>query len=136
MNPIRPLQNSIEIEQWICIPCEYLNILKIIPLEKQHSIVFIIALFVILSASILRWKEFINWIFPGRNLLDWIGLGTGSNTDPYQARTNANCLNGDLAECFKSRALSTFEEFFSNVSKKDRKNIDSSSFHIEIHNIS
>ncbi|XP_044754958.1 uncharacterized protein LOC123313916 [Coccinella septempunctata] len=50
----------------------------------------------------------------GRNLLDWIGLGTGANTDPYQARTNANCLNGDLAECFKSRALSTFEEFFSN----------------------
>ncbi|XP_045474146.1 uncharacterized protein LOC123680344 [Harmonia axyridis] len=50
----------------------------------------------------------------GRNLLDWIGLGTGPNTDPYQARTNANCLNGDLAECFKSRALSTFEEFFSN----------------------
>ncbi|KAK9880011.1 hypothetical protein WA026_008524 [Henosepilachna vigintioctopunctata] len=48
----------------------------------------------------------------GRNLLDWIGLGTGPNTDPYQARTNANCISGDLAECFKSRALSSFEEFF------------------------
>ncbi|KAL3268017.1 hypothetical protein HHI36_007150 [Cryptolaemus montrouzieri] len=49
----------------------------------------------------------------GRGLLDWIGLGTGADTDPYQARTNANCISGDLAECFKSRALSAFEEFFS-----------------------
>ncbi|XP_017781602.1 PREDICTED: uncharacterized protein LOC108566303 [Nicrophorus vespilloides] len=48
----------------------------------------------------------------GKNLLDWIGLGTGPETDPYMARSNSNCLNGDLAECFKSRALGTFDEFF------------------------
>ncbi|CAG9817472.1 unnamed protein product [Phaedon cochleariae] len=48
----------------------------------------------------------------GRNLLDWIGFGTGPDTDPYLAQTNQACLNGDLAECFKSRAISSFEEFF------------------------
>ncbi|KAJ8952313.1 hypothetical protein NQ318_017206 [Aromia moschata] len=52
----------------------------------------------------------------GRNLLDWIGLGTGPDTDPYLAKTNAACLNGDLAECFKSRALVSFEEFFNKPS--------------------
>ncbi|XP_023023997.2 DUF1676 domain-containing protein Osi2 [Leptinotarsa decemlineata] len=48
----------------------------------------------------------------GRNLLDWIGFGTGPETDPYLARTNSACLNGDLAECFKSRALASFDDFF------------------------
>ncbi|XP_052863712.1 uncharacterized protein LOC128270352 [Anopheles cruzii] len=48
----------------------------------------------------------------GKNLLDFIGLGTGGNVDPYLARTNAQCLNGELAECFKSQALNTFGEFF------------------------
>lgn len=51
----------------------------------------------------------------GRNLLDWIGLGTGPETDPYLARTNAACLDGDLAECFKSRALASLDEFFEKV---------------------
>ncbi|XP_012255468.1 uncharacterized protein LOC105685693 [Athalia rosae] len=48
----------------------------------------------------------------GKDLLDWIGLGTGQNVDPYLARMNSACLNGDLAECFKSRALSSLSEFF------------------------
>ncbi|XP_052889999.1 uncharacterized protein LOC128298294 [Anopheles moucheti] len=48
----------------------------------------------------------------GKNLLDFIGLGTGGNVDPYLARTNTQCLNGELAECFKSQALNTFGEFF------------------------
>ncbi|PNF15984.1 hypothetical protein B7P43_G04593 [Cryptotermes secundus] len=48
----------------------------------------------------------------GKDLLDWIGFGTGSDTDPYLARTNAACLNGDLSECFKSRALTSLDEFF------------------------
>ncbi|XP_056635193.1 uncharacterized protein LOC130444168 [Diorhabda sublineata] len=48
----------------------------------------------------------------GRNLLDWIGFGTGPETDPYLASANAACLNGDLADCFKSRALASFENFF------------------------
>lgn len=48
----------------------------------------------------------------GKNLLDWIGFGTGSDTDPYLARANSACLNGDLSECFKSRALASLDEFF------------------------
>lgn len=48
----------------------------------------------------------------GKNLLDFVGLGTGGNTDPYLARTNAACLNGELAECFKSQAIGTFSDFF------------------------
>lgn len=48
----------------------------------------------------------------GKNLLDFVGLGTGSNVDPYVAKTNNNCLTGDLAECFKSQALGSFNDFF------------------------
>ncbi|XP_046610954.1 uncharacterized protein LOC124300678 [Neodiprion virginianus] len=48
----------------------------------------------------------------GKDLLDWIGLGAGPNVDPFLARTNTACLNGDLAECFKSRALNSLSEFF------------------------
>ncbi|XP_018333769.1 uncharacterized protein LOC108742907 [Agrilus planipennis] len=48
----------------------------------------------------------------GRDLLDWIGLGTGPDVDPYLAKANAECLNGDLAECFKSRALQSLDDFF------------------------
>lgn len=48
----------------------------------------------------------------GKDILDWIGFGTGSDTDPYLARANSACLNGDLSECFKSRALTSLDEFF------------------------
>nr|XP_031847322.1 uncharacterized protein LOC116433405 isoform X2 [Nomia melanderi] len=48
----------------------------------------------------------------GKGIFDWIGLGTGRNVDPYVAKTNKGCLNGDLAECFKSQALSYFSDFF------------------------
>jgi hypothetical protein len=48
----------------------------------------------------------------GKNLLDWIGFGTGSDTDPYLARANSACLEGDLSECFKSRALASLDDFF------------------------
>lgn len=48
----------------------------------------------------------------GKNLLDFVGLGTGANVDPYVARVNNNCLGGELADCFKSQALGTFTEFF------------------------
>lgn len=47
----------------------------------------------------------------GKNLLDFIGLGT--NTDPYVARVNQACISGELADCFKSQALSSFTDFFS-----------------------
>jgi hypothetical protein len=48
----------------------------------------------------------------GRHLLDFIGLGTGDNVDPFIRRTNEKCLNGELAECFKSQALNSFDEIF------------------------
>lgn len=48
----------------------------------------------------------------GKNLLDWIGLGTGPETDPYLARMNHQCLEGDFSECFKSRALASLDDFF------------------------
>lgn len=54
-------------------------------------------------------------MFIGKNLLDWIGLGTGENVDPYLAKLNTQCLNGDFAECFKSRALQTLDDFFDQV---------------------
>ncbi|XP_014475659.1 PREDICTED: uncharacterized protein LOC106744981 [Dinoponera quadriceps] len=46
------------------------------------------------------------------DLFEYIGFGTGRNTDPYLARVNERCITGDLAECFKSRALSYFSDFF------------------------
>lgn len=49
----------------------------------------------------------------GKHLLDFVGLGTGTNVDPYLAKINSLCLNGELAECFKSQALGTFTDFFS-----------------------
>ncbi|XP_064550303.1 uncharacterized protein Osi2 [Drosophila montana] len=39
-------------------------------------------------------------------------FGLGNDNDPYLARTNSNCLGGDLSECFKTQALSTFDEIF------------------------
>lgn len=49
----------------------------------------------------------------GKGLFDWIGLGAGRDAqDPYVAKTNRACLNGDLAECFKSQALAHFSDFF------------------------
>lgn len=47
-----------------------------------------------------------------RHLFDYVGLGTGNNIDPYLRKTNEKCLNGELAECFKSQALNTFDDFF------------------------
>lgn len=48
----------------------------------------------------------------GKHLLDLVGLGTGSNVDPYLARINSQCLSGELSDCFKSQALGTFTDFF------------------------
>ena len=47
-----------------------------------------------------------------RHLFDFVGLGTGNQVDPFLRRTNEKCLNGELAECFKSQALNTFDDFF------------------------
>lgn len=48
----------------------------------------------------------------GKGLLNLFGLGPDGNADPYIARTNGNCLTGDLSECFKSQALTNFDEIF------------------------
>ncbi|KAH8359155.1 hypothetical protein KR093_004702 [Drosophila rubida] len=39
-------------------------------------------------------------------------FGLGNDNDPYLARTNSNCLGGDLSECFKTQALNTFDDIF------------------------
>ena len=39
-------------------------------------------------------------------------FGLGQDNDPYLARTNSNCLSGDLSECFKTQALNSFDEIF------------------------
>ena len=46
----------------------------------------------------------------GKVLFDW--LGVDRDVDPYVAKTDQGCLNGDLAECFKSQALRYFSDFF------------------------
>lgn len=48
----------------------------------------------------------------GRNLFDFVGLGTGNSVDPFLRKTNEKCLNGELSECFKSQALNTFDDLF------------------------
>lgn len=52
----------------------------------------------------------------GRNLLHWIHSFTNPETDPYLAKANTACLDGDLAECFKAKALSNLDEFFTKES--------------------
>lgn len=47
-----------------------------------------------------------------RHLFDFIGLGTGNNIDPFLRKMNEKCLNGELAECFKSQALNSVDEIF------------------------
>lgn len=52
----------------------------------------------------------------GRNLLSWISSFTDTETDPYLAKANAACLEGDLSECFKAKALSSLDDFFTKES--------------------
>ncbi|CAH0697213.1 unnamed protein product [Spodoptera exigua] len=46
----------------------------------------------------------------GRGLLDWLGLG--EDQDPYIQQATQQCINGDLADCFKAQALRSFDDFF------------------------
>ncbi|CAH0721063.1 unnamed protein product, partial [Brenthis ino] len=46
----------------------------------------------------------------GRGFLDWIGLG--EDEDPYIQKATQQCINGDLADCFKAQALRSFDDFF------------------------
>ncbi|KAG7190714.1 hypothetical protein KM043_006791 [Ampulex compressa] len=64
------------------------------------------------QAEVVYDHKGVNRTREGKGILDWIGLGLGQNVDPYMAKVNQACLNGDLAECFKSRALDYFSDFF------------------------
>ncbi len=58
----------------------------------------------------------VNGTREGRNLLHWIHSFTDADADPYLAKTNAACLEGDLPECFKAKALSSLDDFFTKQS--------------------
>lgn len=46
------------------------------------------------------------------SILSIFGLGGPEDSDPFVARTTANCVRGDLSECFKTHALDSFDEIF------------------------
>lgn len=48
----------------------------------------------------------------GKNLFSWLGSFADEEADPYLASANGACLQGDMTECFKARALSGLGEFF------------------------
>lgn len=64
------------------------------------------------NASSINQQENIEERRNGKHLLDFVGLGTGQSIDPFLRKTNQQCLNGELSECFKSQALNTFGDFF------------------------
>ncbi|KAL2746233.1 uncharacterized protein V1477_004603 [Vespula maculifrons] len=67
--------------------------------------------------------RFFNGTRQSKNLFDWIGIGIGRNVDPYLAKINKACLNGELAECFKSEALTSFSEFFDQTAYALNENV-------------
>lgn len=48
----------------------------------------------------------------GKNLFNWLGSFADEDSDPYLSAANGACLQGDMTECFKARALSGLDEFF------------------------
>lgn len=48
----------------------------------------------------------------GKNLFNWLGSFADEDGDPYLTAANGACLQGDMTECFKARALSGLDEFF------------------------
>jgi len=48
----------------------------------------------------------------GKNLFNWLGSFAEEDADPYLASANGACLQGDMTECFKARALSGLGDFF------------------------
>lgn len=67
---------------------------------------------VVENVSAVNPHELIEGRQSARHLFDFVGLGTGGQVDPFLRKTNEKCLNGELAECFKSQALNTFDDFF------------------------
>ncbi|XP_043685824.1 uncharacterized protein LOC122637633 isoform X1 [Vespula pensylvanica] len=67
--------------------------------------------------------RFFNGTRQSKNLFDWIGIGIERNVDPYLAKIKKACLNGELAECFKSEALTSFSEFFDQTAYALNENV-------------
>lgn len=59
----------------------------------------------------------------GKNLFSWLGSFADEEADPYLAAANGACLQGDMTECFKARALSGLGEFFVRDSYRLNENV-------------
>uniref|UniRef100_A0A1B6EAD1 Uncharacterized protein n=1 Tax=Clastoptera arizonana TaxID=38151 RepID=A0A1B6EAD1_9HEMI len=59
----------------------------------------------------------------GKNFFDWLGFTIDGNTDPYLLKVNSACREGDLSECFKSKALSSLDDFFQKESYTLNENV-------------
>lgn len=59
----------------------------------------------------------------GKNLFNWLGSFSDEGADPYLSSANGACLQGDMAECFKARALSGLGDFFVRDSYRLNENV-------------
>lgn len=59
----------------------------------------------------------------GKNLFSWLGSFAEEDADPYLAAANGACLQGDMTECFKARALSGLGDFFVRDSYRLNENV-------------
>lgn len=59
----------------------------------------------------------------GKNLFNWLGSFADEEADPYLSSANGACLQGDMTECFKARALSGLDEFFVRDSYRLNENV-------------
>lgn len=58
-----------------------------------------------------------------KNLFNWLGSFADDDADPYLSSANGACLQGDMAECFKARALSGLGDFFGRDSYRLNENV-------------
>lgn len=58
-----------------------------------------------------------------KNLFNWLGSFADEDADPYLSSANGACLQGDMAECFKARALSGLGDFFGRDSYRLNDNV-------------
>lgn len=59
----------------------------------------------------------------GKNLFNWLGSFADDEVDPYLSTANGACLQGDMTECFKARALSGLGDFFVRDSYRLNENV-------------
>lgn len=59
----------------------------------------------------------------GKNLFNWLGSFADEEADPYLTSANGACLQGDMTECFKARALSGLGDFFVRDSYRLNENV-------------